>query len=70
MTGDGSLRLGGPGFPATRAGEQPALWSLAAAPDGGVYAATGHRGRIYRIDKSGKAALVWSAEQPECLRCV
>ena len=64
MTGDGSLRLG-PSVQATVPVNQPALWSIAPAPEGGVYAATGHRGQVYRVDASGKAALVWSAEQPE-----
>ncbi len=64
MTADGSLRPG-PALGLDAAVDQPVLWSLAAAPDGGVYVSTGHRGRIYRIDKSGKPALVWSAEQPE-----
>ena len=30
-----------------------------------LYAATGHRGRVYRIDPSGKSTLLWTAEQPE-----
>lgn len=64
MTGDGSLRLG-PSLEETVSVNQPVLWSIAPAPGGGVYASTGHRGQIYRIDPKGKAALVWSAEQPE-----
>lgn len=64
MTGDGTLRLG-PSVKATVAVNQPALWSMAPAPGGGVYASTGHRGEVYRVDASGKAERVWSAEQPE-----
>jgi hypothetical protein len=45
--------------------DQPVIWSVAQAPDGTLYAATGHRGRIYRIDRAGKASLLWTAEQPE-----
>ncbi|HLK67600.1 MAG TPA: hypothetical protein VKU19_29390 [Bryobacteraceae bacterium] len=45
--------------------DQPVIWSVAQAPDGTLYAATGHRGRVYRIDASGKSSLVWTAEQPE-----
>ena len=45
--------------------DQPVVWSVAAAPDGSLYAGTGHRGRLYRIDRSGKSSLVWTAEQPE-----
>ena len=41
------------------------VWRLPQAPNGTLYAATGHRGRLYRIDKSGKSTQVWTAEQPE-----
>jgi hypothetical protein len=45
--------------------DQPVIWSVAEAPDGSLYAATGNRGRVYRIDRSGKSTLLWTAEQPE-----
>ena len=45
--------------------DQAVIWGVAQAPDGTLYAATGHRGRVYRIDHAGKAALIWTAEQPE-----
>src|ERR1044071_9205527 len=45
--------------------DQPVIWSVAQASDGTLYAATGHRGRVYRIDPSGKSSLLWTAEQPE-----
>ena len=45
--------------------DQPVIWAVAQAPDGTLYVATGHRGRIYRIDKAGKSTLYWTAEQPE-----
>src|SRR6185369_14943363 len=45
--------------------DQPVIWAVAEAPGGVLYAATGHRGRIYRIDKTGKSTLYWTAEQPE-----
>jgi hypothetical protein len=45
--------------------DQPVIWSVAQAADGTLYAATGHRGRVYRIDRSGKASLLWTAGQPE-----
>jgi len=44
---------------------QSVIWSVAQAPDGTLYAATGHRGRVYKIDASGKSSLLWTAEQPE-----
>ncbi len=45
--------------------DQPVIWAVAQGPDQSLYAATGHRGRVYRIDKSGKASLLWTADQPE-----
>jgi len=45
--------------------DQPVIWSVAEAPDGTLYAATGNRGRVYRIEKSGKSELLWTADQPE-----
>ena len=48
--------------------DQPVIWSVARASDGTLYAATGHRGRVYRIDPAGKSSLLWTAEQPEDLR--
>ncbi len=45
--------------------DQPVIWSVAQAPDGTLYAATGHRGRLFRIDRSGKSALIWTSDQPE-----
>ena len=45
--------------------DQPVIWSVAQASDGTLYAGTGHRGRVYRIDTAGKSSLLWTAEQPE-----
>src|SRR5260370_38413370 len=45
--------------------DHPVIWSVAQAPDGTLYAATGHRGRIYRIDAAGKSTLLWTAPEPE-----
>jgi len=45
--------------------DQAVIWSVAQAPDGTLYAGTGHRGRVYRIDGAGKSSLLWTAEQPE-----
>ncbi len=44
---------------------QAYLWSLARSADGTIYAGTGNHGRLYRIDKSGKGELIWTAPQPE-----
>ncbi len=45
--------------------DQPVVWTVAAAPGGSLYAGTGHRGRLFRIDPTGNSTLVWTAEQPE-----
>ena len=45
--------------------DQPVIWSVAQGPDGSLYAGTGHRGRVYKIDSAGKSSLLWTAEQPE-----
>jgi outer membrane protein assembly factor BamB len=50
---------------------QPTIWSIARAPDGSIYAGTGHRGRVYQITASGAGTLVWTSkliwtsDQPE-----
>src|SRR5580692_11088939 len=44
---------------------QPTIWSIAAAPDGSIYAGTGHRGRVYQITSSGANNLIWTSDQPE-----
>jgi sugar lactone lactonase YvrE len=64
LSRDGRLMLA-PKIDAVFSSDQPVVWSVAAAPDGSLYAGTGHRGRLYRIDPSGKSSLVWTAEQPE-----
>jgi hypothetical protein len=44
--------------------DQPVIWSVAQASDGTLYAGTGNRGRVYRIDPAGKSSLLWTADQP------
>jgi hypothetical protein len=60
----GQLMLA-PKMRAVFSSDQPVVWAVAAAPDGSLYAGTGHRGRLFRIDPAGKSTLVWTAEQPE-----
>jgi hypothetical protein len=50
--------------------DQPALWSIAPAPDGGMFASTGHSGKVYRVAAGGKASLAWSAPQSEVFALV
>ncbi|HWB86323.1 MAG TPA: hypothetical protein VG675_19430 [Bryobacteraceae bacterium] len=64
LSRDGRLSLA-PKVDPVFSSDQAVIWSLAQAPDGTVYAATGHRGRVYRIDSTGHASLLWTADQPE-----
>jgi hypothetical protein len=64
LSKDGRLSLA-PKFDTVFTSDQPVIWSLARASDGTLYAGTGNRGRLYRIDPAGKSSLVWTAEQPE-----
>ena len=45
--------------------DQPVIWAVAQAPDGAIYAATGHRGRLYKIEGAAKSTLLWTAPEPE-----
>jgi hypothetical protein len=47
------------------ASDQPIIWAIAEGPEGTLYAATGNRGRVYRIDRAGKATVLWTSDQPE-----
>ncbi len=64
LSRDGRLRLA-PKVETLFTSDQPVIWSVAQAQDGTLYAGTGHRGRVYRIDKSGKSTLLWTADEPE-----
>jgi hypothetical protein len=61
---DGRLSLA-PKLDTLFTSEQPVIWSVATAPDGALYAATGHRGRIFRIESNGTSKLLWTADRPE-----
>ena len=64
LSRDGRLMLS----PKTRtlfSSDQPAIWSVVRASDGTLYAGTGHRGRVFRIDPAGKSTVLWTADQPE-----
>src|SRR5262249_18057250 len=64
LTRDGRLVVG-PRLDTIFTSDQPEIWSVAQAPDGSLYLGTGNRGRLYRVDASGKSSVVWSADQPE-----
>ncbi len=61
---DGHLKLA-PKLETIFSSGQPAIWAMAQAPNGSIYAGTGHRGRVYRIDPSGSSTLIWTADEPE-----
>ena len=61
---DGRLSLA-PKLDTLFTSEQPVIWSVVSAPDGALYAATGNRGRVFRIEQNGTAKLYWTADRPE-----
>src|SRR6185295_7752889 len=64
LSRDGRLMLA-PKVETFFSSDQPVVWGIAESPDGSLYVATGHRGRLFRVDPSGKATVIWNAEQPE-----
>jgi hypothetical protein len=64
LSRDGRLSLAPKVDPVFSSG-QPVIWAVARASDGTIYAATGHRGRVYAIDAAGKSSLLFTAGQPE-----
>jgi len=64
LSGDGHLSLA-PKIDTVFTSDQPVIWCVAQAADGAIYAGTGHRGRVYRIDGAGGSSLLWTAAQPE-----
>jgi len=64
LSRDGRLTLA-PKVETVFSSDQPIVWSVVQAPDGTLYVATGHRGRVFRIDRTGKASEFWAADEPE-----
>ena len=61
---DGRLHLA-PKLETVFSSGQPAIWSMVQAPDGSIYAGTGHRGRVYHVSPTGANTLVWTSDEPE-----
>lgn len=64
LTRDGRL-VSAPRLDALFTSDQPAIWSVVEDRGGVIYAGTGHRGRVFRVEPSGKSSVYWSAEEPE-----
>jgi hypothetical protein len=64
LTRDGRL-VPGPSLAPVYSTDQPEIWSVATGPDGSLYLGTGHRGRLIKVDASGKGSVLWTADQPE-----
>ena len=64
ITRDGRL-IPAPRLDVLFASDQPAIWAVVQDSSGVIYAGTGNRGRVFRIDSSGKSQIYWSAEEPE-----
>ncbi len=45
--------------------DQAAVWSVARASNGAIYAATGHRGKVFLVESATKSSVYWTAPQPE-----
>lgn len=64
ITGDGYIILS-PLFGKIAEVPEKVIWMLAEDTHGGIYAATGNEGRIYKISKDGKVDLFFDAEEVE-----
>jgi hypothetical protein len=64
LTRDGRLVLG-PKLDTLFTSDQPEIWSVARGSDGSLYLGTGNRGRLFKLDASGRSTLLWTADQPE-----
>lgn len=61
---DGRLQLA-PRAETIFSSDEPQIWSVVRDAAGSFYAATGHRGRVYKITAQGQASVLWTAAEPE-----
>ena len=59
LSRDGRLTVG-PKLEPFFTADQPEIWSIARGPDGVLYLGTGNRGRLYRVDSTGKGSVLWT----------
>jgi hypothetical protein len=64
LTREGRLTLA-PSLDKLFTTDQPVVWSATVTPDGSAWLATGHGGRLYRVDRSGKGEVIFRASEPE-----
>jgi hypothetical protein len=64
LTRDGRLVLA-PQLESLASTGDAGIWSVVTSPDGTIYFATGHRGRVYMRKPGAEPTLLWSAPQPE-----
>jgi hypothetical protein len=61
---DGRLALG-PAATLVYDSPAPFLWALVPGPDGSVFAGSGNEGKVFRIDRDGKASVFYDAPELE-----
>ena len=61
---EGSLSVG-PAMTKLFESTEAVVWTSVQGPNGNLYVGTGHQGRVYKIDSSGKAELLWDAPEIE-----
>ena len=64
VTRDGRI-VPGPKLDSFYTSDQQQIWSVAQGADGSIYAGTGDRGRLLKIDANGRGSVLWTADQPE-----
>lgn len=64
LSRDGRLELA-PKLEPVFSPDQPVIWAVVQDRDGNLYLGTGHRGRVWRVDRAGRAEVLWTAEEPE-----
>src|SRR3954449_3884159 len=64
LTRDGRIVLA-PRLVPVFSSDEPSIWAVAQGTDEAFYVGTGHRGRLYRVDRNGSSKLLWTAAEPE-----